>query len=106
MHAAAMARLSAHSGILTAWKTVFRMESIWLSLGKRGERIQGRTPGRVPLYVSFFFFQAEDGIRAKLVTGVQTCALPIFGSEERQRHVALAGVRQHDRDHLDRKSVV
>src|SRR5229473_3696543 len=27
--------------------------------------------------VYFFFFQAEDGIRAKLVTGVQTCALPI-----------------------------
>src|SRR2546425_7215531 len=26
----------------------------------------------------FFFFQAEDGIRDKLVTGVQTCALPIF----------------------------
>src|SRR6266849_7576654 len=25
----------------------------------------------------FFFFQAEDGIRAPLVTGVQTCALPI-----------------------------
>src|SRR5207247_7797261 len=24
------------------------------------------------------FFQAEDGIRAPLVTGVQTCALPIF----------------------------
>src|SRR3989441_13182968 len=28
------------------------------------------------MYV-FFFFQAEDGIRDKLVTGVQTCALPI-----------------------------
>src|SRR2546423_2374577 len=27
--------------------------------------------------VNFFFFQAEDGIRDKLVTGVQTCALPI-----------------------------
>src|SRR3989441_4590411 len=27
--------------------------------------------------VLFFFFQAEDGIRDKLVTGVQTCALPI-----------------------------
>src|SRR5687767_15180090 len=27
-----------------------------------------------------FFFQAEDGIRDKLVTGVQTCALPIFGA--------------------------
>src|SRR5229473_6743900 len=25
----------------------------------------------------FFFFHAEDGIRDKLVTGVQTCALPI-----------------------------
>ena len=25
-----------------------------------------------------FFFQAEDGIRVRLVTGVQTCALPIF----------------------------
>src|SRR5690625_7692604 len=25
-----------------------------------------------------FFFQAEDGIRAGHVTGVQTCALPIF----------------------------
>src|SRR5205823_1104895 len=28
-------------------------------------------------YFFFFFFQAEDGIRDKLVTGVQTCALPI-----------------------------
>src|SRR5205823_472008 len=27
-----------------------------------------------------FFFQAEDGIRDKLVTGVQTCALPISGA--------------------------
>src|SRR5258708_1183668 len=25
----------------------------------------------------FFFFQGEDGIRDDLVTGVQTCALPI-----------------------------
>src|SRR5258708_37566416 len=34
------------------------------------------------LYVSSsdfcFFFQAEDGIRDDLVTGVQTCALPIY----------------------------
>src|SRR2546425_2940265 len=28
----------------------------------------------------YFFFQAEDGIRDKLVTGVQTCALPILVS--------------------------
>src|SRR2546426_9157093 len=33
----------------------------------------------------FFFFQAEDGIRDYKVTGVQTCALPIYarrGGEE------------------------
>src|SRR5258708_8750568 len=30
------------------------------------------------LILMFFFFQAEDGIRDDLVTGVQTCALPIF----------------------------
>src|SRR6267378_209573 len=29
---------------------------------------------------TFFFFQAEDGIRALYVTGVQTCALPISAS--------------------------
>src|SRR5687767_2922734 len=29
-------------------------------------------------YIFFFFFQAEDGIRDKLETGVQTCALPIL----------------------------
>src|SRR5688572_32538581 len=29
-------------------------------------------------FVCFFFFQAEDGIRDLTVTGVQTCALPIF----------------------------
>src|SRR5438552_12047742 len=29
------------------------------------------------VFFFFFFFQAEDGIRDDLVTGVQTCALPI-----------------------------
>src|SRR2546421_5719280 len=29
------------------------------------------------LFFVFFFFQAEDGIRDLIVTGVQTCALPI-----------------------------
>src|SRR2546421_4481868 len=31
----------------------------------------------------FFFFQAEDGIRDLIVTGVQTCALPILPGETR-----------------------
>src|ERR1017187_5462038 len=37
---------------------------------------------------AFFFFQAEDGIRDTSVTGVQTCALPIFlshGKPENER---------------------
>src|SRR2546421_10059778 len=33
---------------------------------------------RASLYLFFFFFQAEDGIRDLIVTGVQTCALPIL----------------------------
>src|SRR6266478_8094544 len=36
----------------------------------------------------FFFFQAEDGIRDLTVTGVQTCALPIFSG-----HVTTDGDR-------------
>src|SRR5258708_11421616 len=32
----------------------------------------------IMLFSFFFFFQAEDGIRDDLVTGVQTCALPIY----------------------------
>src|SRR5437879_2516046 len=33
------------------------------------------------LFFLFFFFQAEDGIRDTSVTGVQTCALPIYGKQ-------------------------
>src|SRR2546421_7791501 len=36
-----------------------------------------------------FFFQAEDGIRDLIVTGVQTCALPIFA----EGLAALPGVK-------------
>src|SRR5699024_12042755 len=32
----------------------------------------------VVVLVTYFFFQAENGIRDRNVTGVQTCALPIF----------------------------
>src|SRR5690606_40560437 len=44
------------------------------------------------LLVLFFFFQAEDGIRDFHVTGVQTCALPIYAParvdlERSGRHV-------------------
>src|SRR2546423_5807541 len=45
----------------------------------RGEKILTNLVdlANVMVYILFFFFQAEDGIRDKLVTGVQTCALPI-----------------------------
>src|SRR2546430_6404531 len=43
--------------------------------------VEGVGMGSMLRYVclrSFFFFQAEDGIRDLTVTGVQTCALPIL----------------------------
>src|SRR5229473_7690009 len=66
----------------------------------------------------FFFFQAEDGIRDKLVTGVQTCALPISRSHANtlapcSDAIAVSGSRHRDvrqracarkavgRDHLE-----
>src|SRR5207248_5983189 len=38
------------------------------------------------LFSIVFFFQAEDGIRDRTVTGVQTCALPICDD-----HLAIGG---------------
>src|SRR5256886_937579 len=40
----------------------------------------------------FFFFQAEDGIRDLTVTGVQTCALPIYRAA---RADSLVGTQHH-----------
>src|SRR3712207_8127113 len=45
----------------------------------------------------FFFFQAEDGIRDIGVTGVQTCALPIYRIAQ-PRRVARGGMREHGED--------
>src|SRR5207248_8865661 len=44
-----------------------------------------------------FFFQAEDGIRDRTVTGVQTCALPIYSyphrkGSSRQRFLGSVGL--------------
>src|SRR5699024_11390181 len=38
---------------------------------------------------TFFFFQADDGIRNRNVTGVQTCALPISRRSARGRYYGL-----------------
>src|SRR5437867_5133434 len=45
--------------------------------GNRFELPLLRSAFRVASLLLFFFFQAEDGIRDRTVTGVQTCALPI-----------------------------
>src|SRR5699024_12228575 len=39
-------------------------------------------------YLFFFVFQAEDGIRDRNVTGVQTCALPIFTKPSSKKPIA------------------
>src|SRR5262249_56957844 len=52
------------------------------------------------LLLHFFFFQAEDGIRDWSVTGVQTCALPIFACDRLRRtstRQPLARVRRLSR---------
>src|SRR2546430_13700462 len=43
-------------------------------------RVHEPPPGCGTIYhnLTIFFFQAEDGIRDLTVTGVQTCALPIY----------------------------
>src|SRR2546428_315735 len=40
--------------------------------------------------LALFFFQAEDGIRDLIVTGVQTCALPIFSAYAGDARGAIA----------------
>src|SRR5256885_4800126 len=79
--------------------TVFA--SVWCKPAGRGAR-------------SFFFFQAEDGIRDYKVTGVQTCALPIlFRTHADAPRVLLANsnlvARWADWEHfnaLDRKGLM
>src|SRR5699024_11242183 len=47
-----------------------------------------------------FFFQAEDGIRDRNVTGVQTCALPISISLTGQLAGVEAGANQYFNKHV------
>src|SRR6266542_110411 len=61
-----------------------------------------------PVMAHIFFFQAEDGIRDATVTGVQTCAIPIYNDdlvEIKRRRVLAVPTRQHGHQKKDRKSV-
>src|SRR5258708_9006124 len=58
----------------------------------------------------FFFFQAEDGIRDDLVTGVQTCALPISEGTAMPKNVKRGtpngGSRQKKHPEKDKKAII
>src|SRR2546430_8702633 len=64
--------------------------------------IFAKSPRRV-FFSFFFFFQAEDGIRDLTVTGVQTCALPIWAGISEPADNAIDqrnhSGKQHDFDH-------
>src|SRR5437773_11262671 len=58
----------------------------------------------------FFFFQAEDGIRDRDVTGVQTCALPILnavsgGVKKYGAKFILVPTAEAARDCLNRRKI-
>src|SRR5688572_18214969 len=55
-----------------------RTVKLWLGFFQQWILANGICLFRFFFLFSFFFFQAEDGIRDLTVTGVQTCALPIF----------------------------
>src|SRR5207253_8612052 len=65
-------------------------------------RRTGESAGLVTRRFGFFFFQAEDGIRDGHVTGVQTCALPIYARRgfrvEHVRAPARRRRRVHEKD--------
>src|SRR5207248_8541216 len=53
-----------------------------------------------------FFFQAEDGIRDRTVTGVQTCALPICETLNREFDVKQNELREQERRLEKREDVI
>src|SRR5204862_2919842 len=63
-------------------------------------------PGIGPARSGGFFFQAEDGIRYLYVTGVQTCALPIWKAGADDGHRAVADLRGTERLRLDRTGLL
>src|SRR5207249_6612741 len=65
-------------------------QSRWLHF-ERGPLIDAIALGTVSY---FFFFQAEDGIRDRNVTGVQTCALPISALARRSTPALICALKR------------
>src|SRR5256885_11106894 len=75
--------LSRPVGLISVWR---------LEAGHVANCLQGLVSVLTSLIL--FFFQAEDGIRDYKVTGVQTCALPIFrGAPGVMKEVRALGAR-------------
>src|ERR1039458_8778311 len=74
--------------------TVAHTHRSFLSLapGSCARKVRMCMPGRASIARSdgsVFFFQAEDGIRDASLTGVQTCALPIYETLKGTRQLWL-----------------
>src|SRR2546429_3904723 len=64
---------------------------------RRPEEVRGWVALNCRRSCCVFFFQAEDGIRDVAVTGVQTCALPIYGWQGRRAYKGKAERLRHHR---------
>src|SRR5438552_8744955 len=64
--------------------TTLNLMPVWFALSLLRFRLPSRLPMMFILWMvaMIFFFQPEDGIRDDLVTGVQTCARPIYAVSE------------------------
>ena len=63
-----------------------------MGIGYKGVRT---SKSKIKILFVVFFFQAEDGIRDRLVTGVQTCALPIYLIREQARAEAYESMQKN-----------
>src|SRR3712207_8467606 len=72
-----------------------------LGASQDGTRCEPGTVTIAPFSLhSFFFFQAEDGIRDIGVTGVQTCALPIYDVFDPEAYIGQTHVTAPEREAL------
>src|SRR6266436_1360434 len=75
--------MSVVAGLVKEKKLLFERSGTRIWRGQEGTKLVNATglsrSNRRLFGKIVFFFQAEDGIRDVAVTGVQTCALPIWG---------------------------
>src|SRR2546430_11712953 len=79
------------------WTECFSLISLFIDNEMRSTTSCITSYNRTSVLRTFFlfFFQAEDGIRDLTVTGVQTCALPIYAPGGAARGVEVVGVVRH-----------